>query len=260
MAGDWIKVDTTLPDKPEVWQMAGILGLGADDVVGKLIRVWAWFDSHTEDGNAVGVSYPLVDRVAGVIGFAEAMALCGWLAQNGSTLSVPKFGRHNGKSAKARALTNERVSKHRKSNAAINAQSNADAVTPSVSKTVTREEKRREEELSSPTVQRVARKRATVPKPADVEAQTWEDWNALRKAKRAPVTATVIDAAKAEAIKAGLTLEQFLRVWCQRGSQGLQADWLKPQERSALVVPMGRKSDALMAGNIAAAQRFLEGS
>jgi hypothetical protein len=73
------------------------------------------------------------------------------------------------------------------------------------------------------------------PKPDDVDAQTWADWLALRKAKRAPVTATVVDGAKAEAGKAGLSLEAFLRVWCARGSQGLQAEWLKPDERGATV-------------------------
>lgn len=53
----------------------------------------------------------------------------------------------------------------------------------------------------------------------------------LRKAKKAPVTETVVTAATREAEKAGMTLEDFLRVWCARGSQSLQADWLKPEER-----------------------------
>jgi hypothetical protein len=141
VAGDWIKMEVNLPDKPEVWRIAGILGIDADSVVGKLLRVWAWFDAHTQDGNAVGVTYPLVDRVAGVNGFAEAMALSGWLVQNGSTMSIPNFVRHNGKTAKNRALTNERVANHRKRNDESNAESNADTVT----KTVTREEKRRED-------------------------------------------------------------------------------------------------------------------
>jgi len=144
MAGDWIKMSVNLPDKPEVWHIAGALGIDADSVVEKLLRVWAWFDAHTENGNAVGVSYSLVDRVAGVNGFAEAMALSGWLLQNGSVLSCPNFDRHNGKTAKNRALTNERVAKHRKSNDDSNVHGNDDAVTESVTKTVTREEKRRE--------------------------------------------------------------------------------------------------------------------
>lgn len=73
---------------------------------------------------------------------------------------------------------------------------------------------------------------ATVEKPADVTDQTWEDWIKHRKAKSATVTKTVIDGAIAEAQKAGMTLEGFLQVWCRRGSQGLQADWLKPEDRA----------------------------
>jgi hypothetical protein len=54
---------------------------------------------------------------------------------------------------------------------------------------------------------------------------------ALRKAKHAPVTPTVLDGAVGEAAKAGMSLEAFLRIWCRRGTQGLEADWLKSSER-----------------------------
>lgn len=67
--------------------------------------------------------------------------------------------------------------------------------------------------------------------PEDVKASVWSDWTQLRKAKKAPVTQTVVDSARTEAAKAGLPLEEFLRIWCMRGSQGLQADWIKPNER-----------------------------
>ena len=70
-------------------------------------------------------------------------------------------------------------------------------------------------------------------KPDDVSDQTWNDWLALRKAKKAPVTETVIDNAKREAEKAAMPLEDFLQIWCARGSQGLQADWIKPSERTS---------------------------
>ena len=76
------------------------------------------------------------------------------------------------------------------------------------------------------------RKRATTPiRPDDVDEQVWQDWVQLRKAKKATVSPTVIAEARIEAGKAGLTLERFLAVWCARGSQGLMADWLKPNER-----------------------------
>ncbi len=79
-----------------------------------------------------------------------------------------------------------------------------------------------------------ARKRATpaaVNRPGDVPEQVWDDWLQLRKKKSAPVTQTVLDGAVSESVKAGMTLEGFLRVWCTRGSQGLQAEWLDSGER-----------------------------
>lgn len=80
-----------------------------------------------------------------------------------------------------------------------------------------------------------ARKRANPPPkcPEGVDLAVWGDWLALRKSKKAPVTPTVIDMAQREAGKAGMTLTEFLRVWCARGSQGLQAEWLRPDERRA---------------------------
>jgi len=75
------------------------------------------------------------------------------------------------------------------------------------------------------------------PCPEDVDPQVWADWLQLRRAKKAPASATVLTEAKREAATAGLTLEAFLRVWCVRGSQGLLAAWLTPSERgSSLIV------------------------
>ena len=134
MSGDWMKIDLELSDKPEVHYIANGLNIDPDTVVGKLIRVWAWFDKHTEDGNAVGVTYSLVDRITGVSGFAEMMCLAGWLTQNDAILTMPKFDRHTSKSAKTRAITRVRVEKFR----------NASTVTKSVP------EKRREEKEITP--------------------------------------------------------------------------------------------------------------
>lgn len=86
------------------------------------------------------------------------------------------------------------------------------------------------------TLTREPRKRSAPPaQPADVDDQTWQDWQALRKAKNAPVTVTVIEQARTESAKAGMTLAAFLRIWCAKGSQGMQAEWIstKPHERAA---------------------------
>jgi hypothetical protein len=80
------------------------------------------------------------------------------------------------------------------------------------------------EEAAPPTL---AKKRGTEQsKPDDVPDQVWSDWLKLRKAKKAPVTGTVVKAAIAEAGKAGMSLADFLSEWCVRGSQGLKAEWL----------------------------------
>lgn len=150
MAGDWIKIENVTPDKPEVFQMAESLGIDPDAVTGKLLRIWIWADQQTEDGNARGVTRLLLDRITGVSGFADALLSVGWLNETDEGLSFTNFDRHNGKTAKQRALTNRRVAESRKkkrsSNADGNAQSNADTVTESV----TREEKRRGTTTSSP--------------------------------------------------------------------------------------------------------------
>ena len=71
----------------------------------------------------------------------------------------------------------------------------------------------------------------TVACPPDVGLQEWQDWLSLRKAKKAPVTETVLKSARKEAEKAGITLNAFLTIWCARGSQGLEASWLRSDEK-----------------------------
>ncbi len=138
MAGDWIKFEAGTPDKPEVWAIASQLSIDPDAAVGKLLRVWVWFDQHTENGNAPAVTKMLLDRLVGVPGFCDAVVRAGWLADDGTTISISKFERHNGETAKSRALTAKRVAKHKgKSNAEGNA-----PVTPAP---LPKEEKRREE-------------------------------------------------------------------------------------------------------------------
>jgi len=96
---------------------------------------------------------------------------------------------------------------------------------------------------------------STVAMPDGVDPQTWADWLALRKAKKAPVTETVLRGAIAEAAKASMPLTRFLEIWCSRGSQGLQAEWLKPNERSGpgVVVPIRPSASADFRGKTYAA-------
>ena len=73
---------------------------------------------------------------------------------------------------------------------------------------------------------------AVASRPEDVSQQVWDDWVALRKRKNTTISETAIDGARDEAAKIGWTLQQFLIEWCTRGSQGLKAEWIKPDQQS----------------------------
>jgi hypothetical protein len=144
MAGDWIKIESVLPDKPEVIMMAARLDIDQDAVVGKLLRVWIWADQQIENCNAVSVTKSFLDRITSVTGFADAMLEVGWLLGDDLDYQLPNFDRHNGQTAKTRAKTHKRVDKHRK----VKRKCNAASVTESVTKALP--EKRREENIKPP--------------------------------------------------------------------------------------------------------------
>lgn len=120
MAGDWIKIEITTPDKPEVIAIAAALRLDQDAVVGKLVRLWGWADLNSIDGNSLSITEAFIDRISQKKGFAQALRKAGWLQGKDGEISFPDFSRHNGKSSKQRGETNRRVAKHRgKSNGGI---------------------------------------------------------------------------------------------------------------------------------------------
>lgn len=118
MAGDWIKWTKGLERKREVLMIAAALGRTPEEVAGRLMRLWDWCDDNiTEeqidsDGHAFVTlgsdQVHLIDALAGVTGFADAMTAAGWIIQRNGSLTFPNFSRHNGKTAKSRALSTKR--------------------------------------------------------------------------------------------------------------------------------------------------------
>lgn len=114
MADFWIKIEKGTPDKPEILELASALGIpDPDTVTGKMIRVWAWFDSNSANGHAPSVTNVLLDRLTGVTGFTDALVTVGWLDKTDDGFLIPNFDRHLGKNAKKRALDTERKRKSR---------------------------------------------------------------------------------------------------------------------------------------------------
>lgn len=90
--------------------------------------------------------------------------------------------------------------------------------------------------------------------PESVDNLVWEDFLKIRKAKKAPMTATALEGIKREAAKAGWPLNDAIRECVTRGWQGFKAEWVdhrketgpdpalaKMDEDERLAVPMPDK-------------------
>jgi hypothetical protein len=205
MAAHWIKLEHPTPDKPEVFKIADALGIDPDTVLGKLVRFWIWCDQQSLDGNDITVTETALDRITHLPGFSAALRNVGWLQARSGSLAVPHFDRHNGQSAKARALANLRVAAHRDKN---KHQENAEAkVTPPPLQKALPEEEAEEEEDQKPSV-------SVPPNPQGSGGEGYSDsfeafwnaypkktgkgaaWQAWRKIKHRPASETLIAAVK----------------------------------------------------------------
>lgn len=218
MAGDWIKFELATLDKPEVCQIADDANLDSDAVVGKLLRVWGWFDQQTSEGNAPSVSKRLLDRLVGVTGFCDLMRKVGWMVEADGVISIPNFERHNGKTAKNRLLTAKRVANHKAANGKGNARSVSDALPKEDV------EKKEIQEQKNPPAPKGAEAVATVELELDAQEPTDDLFN--RFWDKYP---RKTDKTKAKAKWAKLKVTQALFDQIMRGlaAQCMSAGWLK---------------------------------
>lgn len=228
MAGEWLKMECCTPDKPETFAITSKMGWDDPDLtVGKLFRIWRWFDQQTVDGNAPGVTPTLLDRIAGATGFAQAMIDVGWLVVTEAGMSLPNFDKHNGATAKSRAQTAKRVANHRAKDEPNQGskECNASNVTPPLA----REEKRRKEITTKPQYSALD---DLIEK--GVDKQTAVDWLAVRKTKKLAPTKTSIDGVLRELGKAGFGADDGIRLCCERGWGGFNPKWLEGSPATGL--------------------------
>lgn len=121
----WIKVDHLTPSKEETLAIAVSLGIDVDTVVGKLIRLWIWFDQHTSDFYAPRATPAQLDRHLGATGFTLETAKQGWLVigdgsddaltdPNTPGIRMVNPDAHMSQTAKSRALAANRMQKIRR--------------------------------------------------------------------------------------------------------------------------------------------------
>lgn len=216
MAREWIKFEINTPDKVEVLEITAAMGWDDPDLtVGKLLRVWRWFDQQTLDGEAPGVTLALLDRVVGVNGFAQAMIGAGWLEQYEGGLRLPRFGAHNGETAKKRALNAVSNANKRLRDAAGITLGITAAITPPSP----RKEKKKEKTTTTAFDARAELARL------GVSAELADEWLGMRAKMRAPVTRSALARFVLEAGKAGMTLPAVLKLCCEKTWRGFEASW-----------------------------------
>jgi len=144
MAGDWIPIRVDLPDCPKVLRLAQALEKPPDEVVGQLIRFWAWAQQHTDSGVLEGISVQLAALGAKVPErLLSVMQNVGWLEVTKNGLRIPDFEQWFSGAAKRRLQSSRRVKRFR--NAAALQRCNAN-VTQQRYKSVTIGEERRGED------------------------------------------------------------------------------------------------------------------
>jgi hypothetical protein len=111
VAGDWIRIETTLFGDPRIARIAeAIKAKDPDLALVKVMRVWAHADEHgqrlsgTEDAIIPHTNFKLLDRMAGKPGLLAAMAAVGWAIEDtdgrlegparGGGVILPGFMRH----------------------------------------------------------------------------------------------------------------------------------------------------------------------
>lgn len=257
MAGDWIKWEHGLIDKPEVFRMSVFLHSTKEVIVCRLMKFWEWCDSNIpesaihEDGSAYvtlsprdGDNMAYIDALVGLELFAASLADAGWIRFRGGRIELPNFGRHNGETAKTRARNAKNQKRLRgKTNGNIPPPHGGikdDDVTKMSSqngdKTVTRGEESREEEKKEPPNPQRGKglkprwSESETPIPPELDTPdfraVWESWILARDEQKKPVSQTAAKQQFAELVKIGIVNA----IACIRHSIANQYQGLLPEK------------------------------
>ena len=114
MAGEWIPIDCNLGTKPEVLELMDATGEPVEVVVWRLIQLWSWAAMNTADGQIVATPRRLIAVAGGDEAFWLAVERVGWIAFDGSSMTICGWDRRFSRAAKARATHAQRQDTYRR--------------------------------------------------------------------------------------------------------------------------------------------------
>lgn len=254
MADSWIKMRTDLYRDPKVCVMADMLMDDSGDLaryvdqhcqrsmtvtrnvmrnvtVGALVSVWGVMRvrGKCEGTDLVcrGITISVLDDIADLPGFGNAMEAVGWAFEKDGSLVFPRFFEdHNvdpEESSKKKNAERQRRFRER--------QKQESDVISNVTRNVTvthREEKSREENISSSTKKNSAPRFDAVAYLLSfgVDEKTIVDWLEVRRSKKLRATQTAMEGVVDEAKKAGVSVQKAIEMCCKRGWGGFDSSWL----------------------------------
>ena len=119
MAGDWIKLDKSTIDKPEIAILARRLNVSHAEAVVSFLRMFIWADSNVNcPGFVPDLSPEDLDTLSRCVPGTTAALASGaikWLQITDNGIQFVNWDRHNGKSAKSRSYEAEKKRKQRSS-------------------------------------------------------------------------------------------------------------------------------------------------
>lgn len=197
----WIKIEHDLMTSPKFVTLSLRFRDARVTVLGACVTLWMIADKHSVDDHLHGMTLEGVDALVGLPGFGQALVDIGWLRVHDGSLEVVGYQRHNGSTAKARALSTKRMQALR---------SRDGDVTVPLRCTVTKSKSKRENknkdlipplppkgEPAEPTaeVEAVEVKASYDPSTADLPIpldtptfrQAWCEWWKYRRERRLPV-------------------------------------------------------------------------
>ncbi len=114
MAGEWIPIDISLDQKPEVQELIDLTGEPVETVCFRLWKLWGWASMNSEDGTVRATPARLARTCGGGPEFWQAVETVGWVRfVDDGAAEIPGWGRRFTQSAKARAMHIDRASRAR---------------------------------------------------------------------------------------------------------------------------------------------------
>lgn len=111
----WIKWVKGLSNRREVIVLARKLNISRREAACACMEMWEWADQETIDGHIRGATRDDIDLMLGLPGFSSALESdeVGWVRFTERGVTFPRWERHNGETAKKRALEQRKKKRQR---------------------------------------------------------------------------------------------------------------------------------------------------